>query len=117
MSPERPPAASSHDTPLPEDRVGRNIGVGCFTFFIGAVSGAMVGVGLGKMSGFFMRCTPTPGLPACDWWVFAGYGAAIGAISLPVLALWRLRRADRVADRIASSAQAAAKSPNSSDRG
>jgi len=94
--------------PLPEDRVGRNIGVGCFTFFIGAVSGAMVGVGIGKLMGFFVRCTPLPGLPACDWWVFAGYGGAIGAISLPVLALWRLRRADRVAD---------AASMNSSSRG
>ena len=112
MSRERP-AETSHDTPLPEDRVGRNIGVGCFTFVIGGVSGAMVGVGLGKLAGFFMRCTPQAGLPACAWWVFAGYGAAIGAVSLPVLALWRLRRADRVADRIASSAQSAI----SSDRG
>jgi hypothetical protein len=106
-------AARSHDTPLPEDRVGRNIGVGCFTFFIGAVSGAMVGVGVGKLAGFFSRCTPQAGLPACEWWVFAGYGAAIGAVTLPVLALWRLRRADQAADRIASSAQSA----NSSDRG
>ena len=75
MSREQPPAAASHDTPLPEDRVGRNIGVGCFTFFIGGVSGAMVGVGIGKLVGFFTRCTPLPGLPACEWWVFAGYGA------------------------------------------
>lgn len=113
MSREQPPAAASHDTPLPEDRVGRNIGVGCFTFFIGGVSGAMVGVGIGKLVGFFTRCTPQSGLPACEWWVFAGYGAAIGALSLPVLALWRLRRADREADQIASGAQSAV----SSDRG
>jgi hypothetical protein len=85
-------------TPLPEDRVGRNIGVGCFTFFIGAASGAMVGVGVGKLAGFFTRCTPMSGLPACEWWMYAGYGGAIGAITLPVLALWRLRRADRAAD-------------------
>lgn len=96
-------------TPLPEDRVGRNIGVGCFTTFIGFVSGAMVGVGLGKLAGFFTRCTPLPGLPACNWWVYAGWGGAIGAISLPVLALWRLRRADRAADAIAAA--------RSSDRG
>jgi hypothetical protein len=93
---------SAPTTPLPDDRVGRNIGVGCFTFFVGGVTGAMVGVGLGKLSGFFMRCTPLPGLPACEWWVFAGYGAAIGAISLPVLALWRLRRADRATDAAAA---------------
>ncbi|MCE2902370.1 MAG: hypothetical protein ACK5XT_14765 [Gemmatimonas sp.] len=85
-------------TPLPEDRVGRNIGVGCFTLFIGAVSGAMIGVAIGKLMGFFNRCTPEPGLPACEWWVYAGYGAVIGAVSLPVFALWRLRRADRAAD-------------------
>lgn len=85
-------------TSLPEDRVGRNIGVGCFTFFIGAVSGAMVGVGLGKLAGFFTRCTPMSGLPACEWWVYAGVGATVGALSLPVLALWRLRRADQAAD-------------------
>ncbi len=89
---EHAPAVSS------EDRVGRNIGVGCFTFFIGAVSGAMSGVGIGKLMGFFNRCTPAPGLPACEWWVFAGYGTAIGALSLPVLALWRLKRRDQAED-------------------
>jgi hypothetical protein len=98
---------------MSEDRVGRNIGVGCFTFFIGGASGAMVGVGIGKLAGFLVRCTPVPGLPACQWWVFAGYGAAVGAISLPVLALWRLRRADRIADRVALNASSA----SSQDRG
>lgn len=83
---------------MAEDRVGRNIGVGCFTFFIGAVSGSMSGVGIGKLMGFFNRCTPEPGLPACEWWVYAGYGAAIGAVTLPIVALWRLRLADRAAD-------------------
>jgi hypothetical protein len=90
--------SDSPSTPLPEDRVGRNIGVGCFTFFIGAASGAMTGVFLGKAVGFFTRCEPIAGLPACDWNVFAGWGALIGALSLPTLALWRLRRADRKAD-------------------
>jgi hypothetical protein len=94
-SPEAP-------TPLPEDRVGRNIGVGCFTLFIGAVSGAMIGVAVGKLMGFFNRCTPEPGLPACEWWVYAGYGATIGAVTLPVFALWRLRRADRAADALST---------------
>lgn len=92
------PPGPGGSTPLPEDRVGRNIGVGCFTFFIGAVTGSMLGVAVGKAAGFFTRCTPEPGLPACNWWVFAGYGAAIGAVTLPMFALWRLRRADRAAD-------------------
>lgn len=99
-------AQSVNDPPAPahsEDRLGRNIGVGCFTTVIGAVSGAMVGVGIGKLIGFFTRCTPMAGLPACEWWVFAGYGGAFGAVSLPLLALWRLRRADRAADAAQSS--------------
>ena len=58
----------------------------------------MTGVGIGKLMGFFNRCTPEPGLPACEWWVYAGYGAAIGAVTLPIVALWRLRLADRAAD-------------------
>ncbi len=91
------------ETPLPEDRTGRNIGVGCFTTFIGAASGAMSGVFLGKAVGFFTRCEPLAGLPACDWHLFAGGGAAIGAVSLPILALWRLRRADRITDAAADS--------------
>ncbi|AMW05114.1 hypothetical protein GEMMAAP_10360 [Gemmatimonas phototrophica] len=58
----------------------------------------MSGVGIGKLMGFFNRCTPAPGLPACEWWVFAGYGAAFGALTLPVLALWRLKRRDQAED-------------------
>ncbi len=104
-----PGSARAAGAPLPEDRVGRDIGVGCFTLFIGGVSAAMVGVGVGKAVGFFTRCTPEPGLPACDWWVYAGWGGAIGAVTLPVLAIWRLRRADRAAD--------AAASATTSDRG
>jgi hypothetical protein len=94
--------------PASEDRVARNIGVGCFTFFIGGVSAAMIGVGVGKAVGFFTRCKPVAGLPACDWWWFAGVGFVVGAISLPTLALWRLRRRDRAADSAATA---------SSDRG
>jgi hypothetical protein len=89
-------------TPAKEDRMGRNIGVGCFTFFIGAVSGAMSGVGIGKLMGFFNRCTPAPGLPACDWWVYAGWGAAIGALTLPVFSLWRLKRRDQAEDAVST---------------
>lgn len=84
---------------MTEDRTARNIGVGCFTFFIGAVSGAMIGVAIGKAAGYFTRCTPAAGLPACNWWVYAGWGALIGAITLPAFALWRLRKADRERDR------------------
>ena len=77
-----------------EDRTARNIGVGCFTFFIGLPSGGMVGVLVGKFVEGAKRCTPPEGLPICDWWVYAGWGAVIGAITLPMLALMRLRKSD-----------------------
>ncbi|MEO7522007.1 MAG: hypothetical protein ABIW79_09340 [Gemmatimonas sp.] len=87
---------------MSEDRVGRNIGVGCFTFAIGGVSGAMTAVLIGKMVSFLTRAPSCDGVPLCNWYVFAGYGAAIGALTLPVLAIWRLRRADERSDSAAA---------------
>lgn len=78
-----------------EDKRMARIGVGCFTTFIGAISGAMIGVLIAVGVTFGTRCKPLEGLPACDWHIFAGWGALIGAISLPLLALSRLRRRDR----------------------
>jgi len=82
--------------PLPDDdkRMAR-IGVGCFTLFIGTISGAMIGVLVALGATFLTRCQPLEGLPACNWHIFAGWGALIGAISLPLLALSRLRRRER----------------------
>jgi hypothetical protein len=82
--------------PLPDDdkRMAR-IGVGCFTLFIGTISGAMIGVLVALGATFLTRCKPLEGLPACNWHIFAGWGALIGAISLPLLALSRLRRRER----------------------
>jgi hypothetical protein len=87
--------------PVAEDRTARNVGVGCFTAFAGTVSGSMVGVLLGKVTSFFQRCRPTEGLPACNWHWYALGGAALGLVTLPSLVLWRLRRADGIADRAA----------------
>ena len=70
----------------------RIVGVGCFTTFIGAPSGAMVGVLIAKLAGTVRRCVPLEGLPACDWWSFALVGGIVGMTSLPTLVLWRLRR-------------------------
>lgn len=78
-----------------EDKRMARIGVGCFTTFIGAISGAMIGVLLAVGVTFGTRCQPMEGLPACNWHIFAGWGALIGAITLPTLALSRLRRRDR----------------------
>ncbi len=68
------------------------IGVGCFTTFIGLVSGSMVGVLVALGVTFGTRCKPVEGLPACNWEYFALGGAIFGAVTLPVLALSRLRR-------------------------
>jgi hypothetical protein len=86
---------------MAEDRVGRNIGVGCFTSFIGFFSGGMIAVLIGTIVAFFTRAPKCPGVPLCDWNEWMIVGAAIGATSLPMLALWRLRRADARSDRAA----------------
>ena len=51
-----------------------------------------MGVLVGKIVGMARRCVPPDGLPACDWHVFMLTGGVVGAISLPSLVLWRMRR-------------------------
>jgi hypothetical protein len=74
-----------------EDRRMARIGVGCFTTFIGAISGAMIGVLIAVAVTFGTRCQPLDGLPACNWHIFAGWGALAGGLTLPTVVLWRLR--------------------------
>ena len=52
----------------------------------------MIGVLLGKLVEGARRAPSCEGLPICNWYVYAAIGAAAGAISLPWLVLWRLRR-------------------------
>jgi hypothetical protein len=83
---------------MPELELGRrelivrNVGVGCVTAMAGFFSGGMIAVLVGKFVGSAQGCQPPEGLPACNWWVYAGIGALIGAVTLPVLALRRLNR-------------------------
>lgn len=77
-----------------EDRTARNIGVGCFTTFIGLWSGGMVAVLIGKMVEGARGAPSCEGLPICNWNVYAAVGALIGATTLPLLVLSRLRRRD-----------------------
>jgi hypothetical protein len=72
--------------------VARNIGVGCVTTVAGFFSGGMIAVLVGKFVGSMQGCKPPEGLPACNWWVYAGIGAVLGAVTLPVVALTRLSR-------------------------
>jgi len=75
-----------------EGIVARNIGVGCVTTGAGFFSGGMIAVLVGKFVGSMQGCRPPEGLPACNWWVYAGIGAVLGAVTLPVVALRRLSR-------------------------
>jgi hypothetical protein len=83
--------------PADEFRTSRYVGVGCVTAIGGLFSGGMVGVFVAKMVGSFRGCKPEPELPACDWHLFAAVGMLIGILTLPVLALSRVRRSDREA--------------------
>ena len=55
----------------------------------------MIGVLVGKLAGNFRRCVPIEGTPACDWYYFAAVGMILGAITLPVLVLRRLRKTQK----------------------
>ena len=68
--------------------------VGCVTTVAGFASGGMIGVFVAKIVGSIRNCAPPAELPACDWQVYAGVGMLIGAVTLPVLALVRLRRGE-----------------------
>ena len=71
---------------------GRSCAVGCVTTVAGFFSGAMIAVLVGKIVGMAQRCVPAEGLPACNWWVYAAIGGIVGAATLPVLTLRRLRQ-------------------------
>ena len=81
------------------DRTARNIGVGCFTFFIGGVSCAMTAVLIGKFYSAFTREPTCLDMPMCDWYRWALWGFILGAFTLPVLVIMRLRRKDEQSDR------------------
>ena len=71
----------------------RQVAIGCFMVWIGAFSGGMVGVLVSKGVAFFTKAPQCDGIPTCDWYIYAGVGAAIGALSLPWLVVSALRRA------------------------
>lgn len=77
-----------------EYRSARFIGVGCVTAMAGLFSGGMVMVLVAKMIGGLRGCDAGPGLPACDWHLYAAVGMLIGVVTLPVLALNRLRKSE-----------------------
>jgi len=76
-----------------EGIIARNVGVGCVTTVAGFFGGGMIAVFIAKVVGSVQGCKPPEGLPACNWWVYAGIGAGLGALILPVVALIRLNQA------------------------
>lgn len=81
------------------DRRYRNIGVGCFTTFIGFFGGGMIAVLIAKGVAQALNHPQCEGLPTCDWALWALGGGVAGMIILPTVSLWRLTRGDAEADR------------------
>lgn len=81
--------------PADEFKTARYVGVGCVTAVAGLFSGGMLGAFVAKVVGSIQGCKPDPDLPACNWHVYAGIGMLIGVISLPILAISRVRRGDK----------------------
>lgn len=70
----------------------RVVAIGCFMAWIGALSGAMVGVLVSKGAAMFLRAPVCDGIPTCDWYIYAAVGAGIGFLTLPWLVVSALRR-------------------------
>ena len=73
--------------------LARVVPIGCFMAVIGFFSGGMIGVLISKGVAFVRKAPACDGIPTCDWYIYAGVGAAIGALSLPWLVVSALRRA------------------------
>ena len=70
--------------------MGRRVAIGCFTSWLGFVSGAMVAALLSRFTSFILRMDTCPDIPSCNWYVWAGIGGLVGAVTLPMLVLWKL---------------------------
>jgi hypothetical protein len=71
---------------------GRRAAIGCFTAWLGFVSGAMVAALASKMMAYVTRAPGCAGIPSCNWYIYAVVGGGVGAVSLPLLVLWTLGR-------------------------
>ena len=78
--------------PPADSRVWTYLGVGCLTAAVGLVGGGMIAVLVAKIVGAIQGCTPDAetGAP-CRWSEYWTWGARIGLVLLPILALRRLR--------------------------
>ncbi len=70
--------------------VARRMAIGCFTSWLGLVSGGMIFVLLSKFVAYVTHGPACDGIPSCNWYIYALVGAGIGAVTLPILVLWVL---------------------------
>jgi hypothetical protein len=68
----------------------RKVAIGCFTAWLGFASGAMVAALLSKLAAFVTRAPECSEVPSCNWYIWAGVGGVIGAVTLPFMVLWVL---------------------------
>ncbi len=73
------------------DRTAVRIGVGCFTAVAGLASGGMIGALVAKVVGSIQHCPSGENGQPCNWQVYALVGMIVGLVSLPTIALWRMR--------------------------
>ncbi len=66
------------------------LALGCVMTVAGFFSAAMLGVLVARIYSWISACRYEEGIPACNWWVFAGISGIIGAVTLPALVLRRL---------------------------
>jgi hypothetical protein len=89
--PVRPPNGGAGET---EGGVWPYLGVGCLTAVVGLVAGGMIAVLVAKIVGAAAGCRPDADTGApCDWSTYWTWGARVGVILLPLIVLWRMRRA------------------------
>lgn len=96
--PIRDPAANRSGE-APKVSIRRRVAIGCFTAWLGFFSGAMVAALLSKLAAFVLRAPECAEVPSCNWYIWAGAGGVIGAVTLPILVLVALGKPPKSRDR------------------
>lgn len=88
-------------TPETESRGWAYVGVGCLTAVVGLAGGGMIAVLIAKVVGAIRGCVPDAetGAP-CAWTTFWAWGALIGVIAVPTIAIWRMKRGRQKLNRV-----------------
>jgi hypothetical protein len=84
------------------ERVGlQYLGIGCFTAIAGFAGGGMIAVLIAKIVGAATKCAveSETGAP-CNWFTYWFFGAIVGAVVLPAVAISLFRRARRRANNL-----------------